>query len=173
MGAVSSGFLLFGVALVFITAQTLDFFELRLLFSYLDDKELPLLLVLAMHSTFIGFWFKLSISPFHSWTPDVYEGVLTPVTFFFSTVVKLGVFTFFVRTLFFLFGSADFVQFWALSFEVAALSSIVAGALGALRQTKIKRFIGYTTINQAGYLLIGLCSEDLFGLQASFLYLFI
>jgi NADH-quinone oxidoreductase subunit N len=102
----------------------------------------------------------------------VYEGVLTPVTFFFATLVKLSVFSFFVRALFFLLGSKVFLLFWQPFFLFAATGSIVFGALGALKQTKIKRFIGYTSINQMGYLLIGVSSGDILGLQASFLYLF-
>jgi NADH-quinone oxidoreductase subunit N len=170
LGALSSGFLLFGIALTFIMTKTLDFGELRFLFEGIE--ELPLLLSFALIFIFFGFWFKLSIFPCHAWTPDVYEGVLTPVTFFFATVVKLSVFAFFARVLFFLLGSKGFLFFWQPFFLFVAVGSIVFGALGALLQTKIKRFIGYTAINQMGYLLIGVSSGDFFGLQASFLYLF-
>jgi NADH-quinone oxidoreductase subunit N len=170
LGALSSGFLLFGIALTFIITKTLDFGELRFLFEQTD--ELPLLLSFALIFIFFGFWFKLSIFPCHAWTPDVYEGVLTPVTFFFATVVKLSVFMFFARVLFFLLGSKSFLLFWQPFFLFVAAGSIILGALGALLQTKIKRFIGYTSINQMGYLFIGISSGDLLGLQASFLYLF-
>jgi NADH-quinone oxidoreductase subunit N len=87
-------------------------------------------------------------------------------------VVKLGVFYFFVRVLFFLLGSKLFLLFWQPIFLFVAAGSIIFGAFGALVQTKIKRFVGYTSINQMGYLLIGVSSGDLFGLQSSFLYLF-
>jgi len=109
LGALSSGFLLFGISLVFIITKSLDFLEVRFLFSLV--KELPLLLSFALIFVFFGLWFKLSIFPCHAWTPDVYEGVLTPVTFFFATVVKLGVFIFFTRVLFFLLGSNIFYFF--------------------------------------------------------------
>jgi NADH-quinone oxidoreductase subunit N len=102
----------------------------------------------------------------------VYDGVLTPVTLFIATVVKFSVFAFLVRVLFFLLGAKIFLCFWRPVFFVSAISSIVVGGLGALRQTRIKRFIGYTSINQMGYLLIGISSGDFFGLQASFLFLF-
>ena len=101
----------------------------------------------------------------------MYEGVLTPVTFFLATVVKLGVFAFFVRVLFFLLGTKLFLFFWQPVFLFVAAASIVFGALGALVQTKIKRFIGYTSINQMGYLLVGVSSGDTLGLQAAFLHL--
>jgi NADH-quinone oxidoreductase subunit N len=170
LGALSSGFLLFGVALVFIMTKTLDFSELRFLFNGVG--QIPLLLSFALIFIFFGFWFKLSIFPCHAWTPDVYEGVLSPVTLFFATIVKLCVFSFFVRVLFFLLGGSAFIFFWQPLFLLAAAGSIVFGALGALLQTKLKRFIGYTSINQMGYLFIGVSSGDLLGLQASFLYLF-
>jgi NADH-quinone oxidoreductase subunit N len=170
LGAMSSGVLLFGIALIFIMTKTLGFLELRFLFNELND--LPLLLSFALIFIFFGFWFKLSIFPCHAWTPDVYEGVLTPITLFFATVVKLGVFTFFVRVLFFLLGSKLFLFFWQPFFLFVATGSIAFGAFGALVQTKIKRFVGYTTVNQMGYLFIGVSSGDLLGLQASFLYLF-
>jgi NADH-quinone oxidoreductase subunit N len=109
LGALSSGILLFGIALIFIITKTLDFSELKFLFDSIRD--LPLLLSFSLMFMFFGFWFKLSIFPCHVWTPDVYEGVLTPVTLFFSTVVKFGVFTFFVRVLFFLLGSQTFLFF--------------------------------------------------------------
>jgi NADH-quinone oxidoreductase subunit N len=102
----------------------------------------------------------------------VYEGVLTPVTIFLATVVKLSVFAFFVRVLFFLLGANLFLFFWQPFFLSSAAASIVIGAFGALRQTKIKRFIGYTSINQMGYLMIGVSSGELLGLEASFLYLY-
>jgi NADH-quinone oxidoreductase subunit N len=170
LGALSSGLLLFGTALIFIMTGTLDFADLRFIFSSLE--ELPLLLSFSLIFFFFGFWFKLSIFPCHAWTPDVYEGVLTPVTFFFSTVVKVGVFGILVRVLFFLLGTNVFLFFWKPLFLFAATGSIVFGAFGALIQTKIKRFIGYTAINQMGYLFIGISSGNFLGIQASFLYLF-
>jgi NADH-quinone oxidoreductase subunit N len=170
LGALSSGILLFGIALTFIIAKTLDFAELRFLFNTV--KALPLLLSYSLIFIFFGFWFKLSIFPCHAWTPDVYEGVLTPVTLFLATAVKFGVFAFFVRILFFLLGAKIFLSFWQPVFLVVSAGSIVVGGFGALLQTKLKRFIGYTSINQMGYLLVGVSSGDLAGLQASFLYLF-
>jgi NADH-quinone oxidoreductase subunit N len=170
LGALSSGFLLFGISLVFVITKTVDFAELRFLFSVIN--ELPLLLSFALIFIFFGFWFKLSIFPCHAWAPDVYEGALTPVTFFFSVIVKLGVFAFFSRVLFFLLGAKAFLFFWQPFFFFASAGSIVFGAFGALLQTKLKRFVGYTSINQMGYLLMGISSGTTMGLQASFLYLF-
>ena len=97
---------------------------------------------------------------------------MTPVTLFLATVVKFSVLVFFIRVLFFLLGSHAFFLFWKPFFLSVAAGSIVFGAFGALLQTKIKRFIGYTAINQMGYLFIGISSGDSFGLQSSFLYLF-
>lgn len=87
-------------------------------------------------------------------------------------MVKLSVFAFLVRLLFFLLGSEAFLSVWQPAFLCVSSLSIVFGALGALLQTKIKRFVGYTSINQMGYLLIGVSSGSVEGLQASFLYFF-
>lgn len=81
-------------------------------------------------------------------------------------------FCFFIRFLFFLLGSNIFIFFWRPLFFFVSAGSIVVGALGALTQTKIKRFIGYASINQMGYLFLGLSSGSLLGLQSVFLYLF-
>jgi NADH-quinone oxidoreductase subunit N len=100
LGALSSGFLLFGISLVFIITKSLDFLEVRFLFSLV--KELPLLLSFALIFVFFGLWFKLSIFPCHAWTPDVYEGVLTPVTFFLLRSLSLE-FLFFLREFYFFY----------------------------------------------------------------------
>jgi NADH-quinone oxidoreductase subunit N len=171
LGALSSGLLLFGIALLFIITKTLNFAELRYLFQELD--QLPRLLSFSLTFIFFGFWFKLSIFPCHVWAPDVYEGVLTPVTLFFATVVKLSIFSFFVRVLFFLLGTRLFLTFWQPLILFVAAGSIVFGALGALVQTKLKRFVGYTAINQMGYLFIGLSSGSSLGLQSSFVFLYV
>ena len=99
--------------------------------------------------------------------------MLTPVTLFFATIVKLGIFSFFVRILFFLLGTKLFIFFWQPLFLFVASGSIIFGALGALVQTKIKRFVGYTSINQMGYLFIGISSGTSLGLQTSFVFLYL
>jgi NADH-quinone oxidoreductase subunit N len=109
LGVLASGFFLFGIALVFITTKTLDFLELRFLFN--SVMGLPLLVKFALVFIMFGLWFKLSVCPCQVWTPDVYEGVLTPVTLFFATLVKFGVFVFLVRVLFFLLGTKLFLFF--------------------------------------------------------------
>jgi NADH:ubiquinone oxidoreductase subunit 5 (subunit L)/multisubunit Na+/H+ antiporter MnhA subunit len=86
-------------------------------------------------------------------------------------VVKLAVFFFLVRVLFFLLGSNIFLFFWQPFFLFVSAGSILFGGLGALLQIKLKRFVGYTSINQMGYLFLGISSGDFLGLQASFLYL--
>ena len=128
LGALSSGFLLLGTALIFIMTGTLDFADLRFIFGSLE--ELPLLLSFSLIFLVFGFWFKLSIFPCHAWTPDVYEGVLTPVTFFFATVVKVGVFGLLVRVLFFLLGTNVFFFFENPSFYLPQRVLLFLGLLG-------------------------------------------
>jgi NADH-quinone oxidoreductase subunit N len=109
LGVLASGFFLYGIALVFITTKTLNFLELRLLFN--SVAYLPLLVKFGLVFIIFGLWFKLSVCPCQAWTPDVYEGALTPVTLFFMTLVKFGVFAFLVRVLFFLLGTKLFLFF--------------------------------------------------------------
>jgi NADH-quinone oxidoreductase subunit N len=116
-----------------------------------------------------GLAFKISAVPFHMWTPDVYEGAPTPVTMFFATAPKVAAVALTARVAVDAFGlQADA---WRQIVIFAALASIVVGALGAIGQANIKRLLAYSSINNVGFILIGLACATADGVSAMLVYL--
>lgn len=170
LGAISSGILLFGVSILFGLVGSLDFLEVYL---FLGNKSLyePNILELkfSLLCILFGFFFKLSAFPCHIWVADVYEGIWTPITAFFAIVVKIALFLFFIRIVFnVLFRFIFFIQPLLV---FVSIGSMFVGTFGALKQVRIKRFIAYTSINQVGFILLGIASVNLSGLIASLMYL--
>ena len=118
----------------------------------------------------VGLAFKASAVPFHMWTPDVYEGAPTPITAFMATGTKAAALGGFMR----LFSEAliDLVDDWKLAIAVIAAVTIVIGNVAALRQENLKRLLAYSGIAQAGYLLIGVATGTVRGVEAVLYYLF-
>ncbi|MFQ3577218.1 MAG: NADH-quinone oxidoreductase subunit N, partial [Cytophagales bacterium] len=124
--------------------------------QYTDSNELmssPLLMVGVLF-LIIALGFKVSVAPFHFWTPDVYQGSPTFVTMFMSSVVKLAGFGAFYRLFDNCFELAD--EFWQIIFTVIAAVTIVIGSLTALKQTNVKRLLAYSSVSHAGYMAIAL-----------------
>jgi NADH-quinone oxidoreductase subunit N len=105
-----------------------------------------------------GLAFKISAVPFHMWTPDVYEGAPTPVTTFFASAPKVAAVALTTRVAIEAFGTQ--VDAWRQVVIFAALASIVVGALGAIGQANLKRLLAYSSINNVGFILIGLACGD-------------
>src|SRR5688572_20662023 len=165
LGALASGILLFGMSLTYGFTGTTNFEGVRAaLGSDLSAGALfGLIFVLA------GLAFKISAVPFHMWTPDVYEGAPTPVTTFFASAPKVASIALLTRVMFEAFGAH--VDAWQQVVIFAALASIVVGALGAIGQTNIKRFLAYSSINNVGFILIGLATGTAAGASALLVYL--
>lgn len=157
LGAMSSAILLYGMTLIYGAAGTTDLLEIaKATTSVLHTGNL--LLVLGEVFVFAGFGFKVSAVPFHMWAPDIYEGSPTPSTLFFSVGSKAAGFAALLRV--FVFGglvALNSSYLWVMVAVVAALTMIV-GNVGALLQTNIKRMMAYSSIGQAGYLLVGFAS---------------
>lgn len=153
LGSFSSGILLYGIALIYGAAGTT---ALDGISQYLASGEGALrpLFVIGMAMTLIGMGFKVAAAPFHSWTPDVYEGAPAPVTGFMATAVKAASFAFFLRVLQtgFLPAKLEWVQ------VVAALAVVTmfTGNLLAFVQPNIKRMLAYSSVAHTGYLMMGL-----------------
>ena len=131
----------------------------------LDD---PLLLIgIALAAT--GLAFKLSIAPFHQWTPDVYQGAPTPVTAFMSVATKAAVFCVLVR--FFDVALGPAAGDWQPALAALAAVSIVVGNVGALGQNSLKRLLGYSSVAQAGYMMVGVVAVSVAGVSALVFYL--
>jgi NADH-quinone oxidoreductase subunit N len=165
LGALASGILLFGMSLTYGFTGTTSFDGVRLaLEGGLSGGALfGLIFVLA------GLAFKISAVPFHMWTPDVYEGAPTPVTAFFASAPKVAAIALTARVTLEAFGNQ--ADAWRQVVIFAALASIVVGALGAIGQQNVKRLLAYSSINNVGFILIGLATGTLQGASAMMVYL--
>jgi NADH-quinone oxidoreductase subunit N len=149
IGAFASGFLLYGIALVYGATGTTNF---SLIGAQLAGGELSLMAGLGLGLLIIGLGFKVAAVPFHMWAPDVYDGAPTPVTGFMATGVKAAAFVALVRVLVEGFPSAD--ELWQPVIAGLAIASMVVGNLIALAQRTLKRMLAYSSIAHAGYLLV-------------------
>jgi NADH-quinone oxidoreductase subunit N len=151
IGSLGSATFLYGLAFLYGSSGSTDFSGIAHAAgsSMLDD---PLLLIgIALAAT--GLAFKLSVAPFHQWTPDVYEGAPTPVTAFMAVATKTAVFCAAVR--FFEVALGPVVDDWQPALAALAAVSIIVGNVGALSQDSLKRMLGYSGVAQAGYMLVG------------------
>lgn len=180
LSAVASSFLMFGIAILYAANGSLNFVDIG---SDLTGKALGMPIQLTgLGLLLVGFGFKLSLFPFHMWTPDVYEGAPAPTAGFLATVGKIGAFCVLTRFLM----TAPLTSnspAAALVLAVFAFFSIMAGNLLALRQQNVKRLLGYSSIAHMGYLLItvvmaqfvslksGVVGTDLFASEAVGVYL--
>jgi proton-translocating NADH-quinone oxidoreductase chain N len=155
LGAMSSAILLYGMALLYGATGTTDLAEIaRAATTALTGGNLVLLA--AEVFIFTGFGFKISAVPFHMWAPDTYEGAPTPSTLFFSVGSKAAGFAALLRV--FIAGGlvgASHTSLWAMVAIIAAVT-MTLGNVVALLQSNIKRMMAYSSIAQAGYLLVGL-----------------
>ncbi len=153
LGAFASGFLLFGFALIYGAAGTLDIVKLGSFFTAHPDLLHQPLVMGGVALMTVGFGFKIAMFPFHMWTPDVYEGAPSVVTGFMATGVKAAAFAALVRVFFVAFAALQ--TDWTTIMWIAALLTMTVGNLIAISQTNIKRMLAYSSIAHAGYLLIG------------------
>jgi NADH-quinone oxidoreductase subunit N len=166
IGAFASGFLLYGIALVYgVTGTT----NLSLIGAQLAARQVPPMAAIGLGLLIIGMGFKVAAVPFHMWAPDVYDGAPTPVTAFMATGVKAAAFAALVRVLLEAFPSAQ--SLWQPVVAALAIASMVVGNLVALAQRPIKRMLAYSSIGHAGYLLVAVWSGSRAGAGAVLLYL--
>ena len=166
LGALSSGLLLYGSALVYGYSGTTLFSGILSNVST-DVPSLGLLFGLAL--VIAGLAFKVSAVPFHMWTPDVYEGAPTPVTAFFATVPKMAAICLFIRVMYDAFG--NIINDWQQIIALLSILSMFLGAFAAIGQTDLKRLLAYSSIAHMGYALIGLAAGTEFGVQSVLEYM--
>jgi len=163
LSSMASGFLLYGSALLFGATGSVQF-------AAIASAAVTPLLALGAGLFLVGVAFKLSLVPFHEWTPDVYEGAPLPITAFMSVATKAGTLAVLARFAYAALPSdhrfAILVPIWVL----AALSMLV-GNLGALAQTDLKRLLAYSGIAQVGYIVAALAGTTALGLRYALLYL--
>jgi len=165
LGALASGILLFGMSLTYGFTGTTSFAGIR---GALDG-EMAMGALMGVIFVLAGLAFKVSAVPFHMWTPDVYEGAPTPVTTFFASAPKVAAMALTMRVTLDAFGHQ--ADAWRQIVIFAALASIVVGALGAIGQANIKRLLAYSSINNVGFILIGLAAGTAEGAAAMLTYL--
>ena len=167
-GAVGASVLLYGLALLFGATGSVHLTEIAEQLRGSSFTGEPLV-VAAMVLIACGLAFKASAAPFHMWTPDVYQGAPSTVTAFMSTAVKAAALAAFLR----LFAGLmpDLQSDWSAAIATLAVISIVVGNVAALVQDNMKRMLAYSSIAQAGYLLIGVATGTLDGAEAVIYYL--
>ena len=161
LGALASGILLYGISMVYGFAGSTNFMDLTQIFR---DGDLKLGVLVGMILIICAFAFKIAAVPFHMWIPDVYQGSPTIVTTFFAVVPKIALIGFMIRIFDYELVNIKLQQVFIL----LAMLSMVVSALGALKQTNIKRLLAYSSIGHMGYILIGIAAtiENKFGSNA-------
>jgi NADH-quinone oxidoreductase subunit N len=166
LGAFSTGFFLYGMALVYGIAGTFDLVGIRDAVSL--QPASPVLLA-GVGLLIVGFGFKVALVPFHMWSPDVYEGAPAPVTGFMATGVKTAGFAAFARV--FLSSFDALADQWVPVLWALAVLTMFVGNIAAIRQDDIKRMLAYSSIAHAGYLLVALVAHSDLGTTAFLYYL--
>ena len=164
VGSFGSAILLFGSALTYGATGELGFNAIRDAAGTGDS-----MFVVGMAMIIAGLAFKASAAPFHMWTPDVYEGAPTPVTAFMSAATKAVALVVTLRVLVTAF--PEQADTWTVAIAVLAIASLVIGNLAALAQTKVKRMLAYSSVSQAGFMLIAIAANNELGGKALLFYL--
>lgn len=170
LGSFSSAVFVYGIALVYGATGTTDLPQIT---DYLARNILlhDGLLLAGLALLLVGFAFKVAAVPFHLWTPDVYQGAPTPVTGFMAAVAKAGGFAALLRVFISSFGVLR--TDWQPAVWVLALLTLTLGAVVALVQRDIKRMLAYSSINHAGFVLLGVQAATTRGVEAALYYLFV
>jgi len=165
LGAFSTGFLLYGIALIYGATGQTNFAEIA------AAAEPSLLFFGGSALLLVGIFFKLGAVPFHMWTPDVYQGTPTPLTGFMATAAKSATFVAFILVLTRMLPGTEAGD-WTNVIQVIAILTMIIGNLIALVQDNVKRMLAYSSIAHAGYLLVGLAAGTAAGYSGVLYYLF-
>ncbi len=166
LGALASGFLLYGMSMVYGATGSLHIVEVA--DAIQNGVGNHGVLVVGLVFIVAGISFKLSAAPFHMWAPDVYEGAPTAITLFIGSAPKLAAFAFVMRLL--VEGLGNMAADWQDMLVILAVMSIAIGNVAAIAQTNIKRMLAYSTISHMGFLILGFISADWNGYSSSLFY---
>jgi NADH-quinone oxidoreductase subunit N len=166
LAAASTSFFLFGIALVYLVTGTMNIFQVL---SYINSTQPSYLCLIGIGMILAALGFKLSLSPFHMWTPDVYQGASSPVTAFLATVSKGGAFALLIN----LFANIYLQSGRTIVIALIVVSglSMFIGNLLALRQNSLKRLLACSSIAHLGYLLVPIIIGGLTGIRSAIFYL--
>jgi len=165
LGSFATGFLLYGIALIFGATGTTQVYDISRLAATAPNHAFVLAALALM---LVGILFKVSAAPFHVWTPDVYEGAPSPVVALMSTAPKAAAFALLLRVVYEMFPSLH--SLWAPLLWIVAVLSMTVGNLAALRQQNVKRMLAYSSIAHAGYLLAAFAGIGSIGIAAASFY---
>lgn len=178
-GAVASAVMLYGMSLLYGATGTTDLSAIAG-FLMLGAESIQWVAVAAIVLMLAGFGFKIVLAPFHQWAPDTYEGAPTPVTAFLSVGSKAAGFAILLRVFLLALGEYRYNIGWMVFLMALSMISMALGNLIALRQSNIKRMLAYSSIAQAGYIVIGVicipfpqeASGAFYGVNGTLFYLF-
>ena len=168
LGAFSSGFLLYGIALVYGATGTVSLVEIR---DFLEQNTLldNGMLLAGLALLLVGLGFKIAAVPFQVWVPDVYQGSPTPVTAYMASVVKTAAFAAILRVFVLTFATQR--TDWQPMVYFLAVASLLVGSIVAVSQTNVKRMLAYSSIAHAGFILLGVQAASDEGTAAALFYL--
>jgi len=169
MGSFATGFLLFGIALIYGATATFNLAKIATVIEMSAAAgNTPMFVYAGVILIMVGLLFKVSAAPFHFWAPDVYEGAPTVITAFMATVVKTAAFAAFYR----LFSTCfhDLTGFWSHAMAVIAAITMLAGNILAVYQKSLKRMMAYSSIAHAGYMLMAIVAMNKISANAIFMY---
>lgn len=169
LGAVSSGFILYGFSLLYGLAGSTELAAISSAVSGRGASD-PFVVV-AVVTIVAGLLFKISAVPFHMWAPDAYDGAPTPVTGHLSVASKVASFAVILRLLPMTLGSVR--SLWEPLLIIAAVASMTVGSIAALTQHRLKRLFAYSSIAHAGYILLGIIAGTQMGLRGVYVYLIV
>lgn len=168
LGALSSGMLLYGLSLIYGFTGQVEFGEIA---KAISGNAGSLGITFGLVFVVAGLAFKISVVPFHMWTPDVYEGAPTPITAFFAAAPKIAAMALLMRVLMESF--APITRDWQQIISFVAIASMLLGAFAAIGQRNIKRLMAYSSIGHMGYALVGLAAGTSGGARGVILYMMI
>ena len=171
LGAFATGFLLYGIALIYGAVGTTNLNQISEVLSRQPIDHLPMLLA-GLGLLLVGLGFKVAAVPFHMWVPDVYEGAPTAITAFLSAGPKAAGFAALLRMLFTTFDLDPLRTEWSAALWVLAVLTMTVGNLAAISQHSIKRMLAYSGIAHAGYILVALTAMNDQGISGAMFYLF-
>ncbi len=166
IGSLSTCIFLFGSSLIYGLVGSTSFLNIN---DFMNSQDLPIILIVGLIFILVSISLKISAAPFHMWTPDVYQGAPTIVTAFLSTIPKIAAFSVLIRLLVFPFG--EIIIDWGKIVIILSITSMIIGALGALKQIDLKRLMAYSTISHVGFVLMGLVPGSEEGITAICIYL--
>ncbi len=166
LGAFSTGFFLYGIALLYGATGTMYLPEMLAGF---EASGREIMFWAGVSLLFVGFLFKVSAAPFHMWTPDVYQGAPTTLTGYMSTASKTAAFAALILVLFYALPP----ERWNMVLAIIALFTVVIGNVVALAQSNLKRMLAYSSVAHAGYVLVGLAAGTTAGYSGALFYLLV